>query len=129
MNHEERSYHRGDIFLANLNPYVGSEQGGTRPVLILQNDAGNLFSPTLIVAPITSRMRKKPALPTHYILDGIDNLLCPCIVLCEQIRTIDKRRVREYISRVPREKMDEISENIRASLGLPEPIPETMEAP
>ena len=63
--HEDHTYHRGDIYLANLDPIIGSEQGGTRPVLILQNNAGNFFAPTLIVAPITSRAWKKTQQPTH----------------------------------------------------------------
>ena len=70
---EERSLKRREIYVANLSPYVGSEQGGTRPVIILQNNLGNLFSPTLIVAPLTSRLKKRE-LPTHYLITSVDAL-------------------------------------------------------
>ena len=131
MLSEDWNYRRGDIYLADLNPYFGSEQGGTRPVLVLQNDAGNFFAPTLIIATMTSRVWKKVDLPTHYILRNVENLAGPCVVQCEQLRTIDKRRIRKYLAHVPREQMDEIGENIRISLHLDEDVefPEAVEAP
>ena len=121
------NYHRGDVYLANLNPYVGSEQGGTRPVLVLQNNSGNFFSPTLIVAPITSRSWKKASQPTHCILKGTDFLRGDDMVLLEQITTIDKRRVHKYLGAVSREQMAEVDEAVVASLGLY--IPEMVEFP
>ena len=88
---------RGDIFYADLSPVVGSEQGGTRPVLIVQNDMGNRHSPTVIAAAITSQMNKA-RLPTHIELEGpAVGLTKDSVVLLEQIRTIDKRRLREHI--------------------------------
>ena len=82
-------YRRGDVYLANLDPYIGSEQGGTRPVVVLQNNTGNYYCPTLIVAPITSKAGKKPSQPTHYYAERIHGLELPGMVLLEQIKTID----------------------------------------
>ena len=90
---EDWIYKRGDLYYANLNPYFGSEQGGTRPVLVLQNNVGNFFCPTLIVAPLTSKWIKKKELPTHYALESVPELGLKSVVLLEQIKTIDKRRV------------------------------------
>ena len=124
--HDDWVFRRGDIYLANLNPHKGSEQGGTRPVLVLQNNAGNFFSPTIIVAPITTRLRK-PDLPTHRLLRKEGGLCRESMVELEQIRTIDKRRVTAYIGRVSRRTMDEIEDAVLMSLGIV--IPEEMEAP
>ncbi len=120
-------YRRGDVYLADLNPYVGSEQGGTRPVVVLQNNTGNYFCPTLIVAPITSRTDKKANLPTHYYVERIQGLNRPGMVLLEQIKTIDKRRIHKYLGKMNRRQMSEIGEVIETALGLY--IPEEMEAP
>ena len=104
---EERSFERGEIYVANLSPYIGSEQGGTRPVIILQNNLGTIYSPTLIVAPLTSRTKKK-AIPTHYLIEDMETLKENSLVLLEQIKTIDKQRVGEYIyTHVLNSKMDE----------------------
>ena len=97
-------YRRGDVYLANLDPYIGSEQGGTRPVVVLQNNTGNYYCPTLIVAPITSKAGKKPSQPTHYYAERIHGLEFPGMVLLEQIKTIDKRRVRKYLGRMTRQQ-------------------------
>ena len=85
-------YHRGDIYIANLNPYTGAEQGGIRPVVVLQNNIGNLHSPTLIVAAMTKEI-KRTDLPTHVYIRPAGNLKKPSIIVLEQIRTIDKSRV------------------------------------
>ena len=124
---ENWTYRRGDIYLADLNPYIGSEQGGTRPVLLLQNNTGNFYCPTLIVAPLTARRDKKPHQPTHYLLSSVKGMDGASVVLLEQIKTIDKRRVVRYIGRVSREQMDGVNEALQISLGLY--IPEEMEAP
>ncbi len=124
---ENWSYRRGDIYLADLNPFFGSEQGGVRPVLVLQNNVGNYFCPTLIVAPLTSRVGKKPNQPTHYLLKRTKGLEKPATVMMEQIKTIDKRRIRKYLGRVSGQEMDELAECMEVSLGLY--IPEEMEAP
>ena len=120
-------YRRGDIYFANLNPFVGSEQGGKRPVLVLQNNDGNFFSPTLIIAPMTTKVYKKQELPTHYVLKKAGTLNHPSIVLLEQIRTIDKCRILSYQGKVSKEQMREIDDYIRTSLDLW--IPETVEGP
>ena len=109
---------RGDIFYADLNPVVGSEQGGTRPVLIVQNDTGNKHSPTVIAAAITSQTGKA-RLPTHISLTGSSyGLSKDSVVLLEQIRTIDKRRLREHMGRLDDALMNQVDNAIAVSFGL-----------
>ncbi len=110
---------RGDIFYADLSPVVGSEQGGTRPVLIVQNDTGNKHSPTVIAAAITSQTNKAK-LPTHIELIGKSvGLTKDSVVLLEQIRTIDKRRLREHMGRLDESMMNRVDDAIAVSFGLP----------
>lgn len=120
-------YRRGDVYWANLDPFFGSEQGGTRPVLVLQNDDGIFNSPTLIVAPMSSRIYKRTDLPTHVVLEQVEGLNGPSLVMLEQIKTIDKKRVKRYIGRFNREQMDMIDDALSGTLGIN--IPETVEAP
>lgn len=109
---------RGDIFYADLSPVVGSEQGGIRPVLIVQNDVGNRFSPTVIAAAITSQ-KDKARLPTHIQLHSTDSgLIRESIVLLEQIRTLDKRRLKERMGRLDDVSMDRVNEALQISFGL-----------
>jgi len=109
---------RGDVYYANLNPVIGSEQGGVRPVLILQNDIGNKYSPTTIVAAITSRI-KKAKLPTHVELDSsYFSLEKDSVILLEQVRTIDKRRLKEKIAHLNEDTMKKIDQALEISLGL-----------
>jgi mRNA interferase MazF len=109
---------RGDIFYADLSPVVGSEQGGVRPVLIIQNDTGNRHSPTIICAAITSRMNKAK-LPTHIELDSRKcQLVKDSVILLEQIRTIDKQRLKDMVGHLDRELMIKVDEAIRVSLEL-----------
>lgn len=109
---------RGDIFYADLSPVVGSEQGGVRPVLIVQNDVGNKFSPTVIAAAITSQ-RDKSKLPTHIELNSREcGLSRDSVVLLEQIRTIDKRRLKEKMGRLNESAMVEIDRGLSVSFGL-----------
>lgn len=109
---------RGDIYYAELSPVVGSEQGGTRPVLIIQNDIGNQYSPTTIVAAITSQMMKAK-LPTHVELSpDKSGLEKESVVLLEQIRTIDKRRLKEKVSSLEPEYMKKVDRGLEISLGL-----------
>ena len=89
----ERTIRRGDIYYADLNPVIGSEQGGTRPVLIISNDTGNKYSPTVIIAAITSRVHTKAKLPTHTAIKDFEGLSKDSVILLEQIRTIDKKRL------------------------------------
>ncbi|AVX21418.1 MAG: type II toxin-antitoxin system PemK/MazF family toxin [Bacillota bacterium] len=111
---------RGDIFYAELSPVVGSEQGGTRPVLVLQNDIGNQHSPTTIVAAITSQI-SKAKLPTHVEIKAkISGLEKDSVILLEQIRTIDKSRLREKVSTLDEEIMEKVNRAIAISLGLEE---------
>lgn len=109
---------RGDIYYANLNPVVGSEQGGHRPVLIIQNDVGNKYSPTVIVAAITSQI-SKAKLPTHVEISGKEfNLDKDSVLLLEQLRTIDKRRLKEKVTHLSEDTMSKVDEAVRISLGL-----------
>ncbi|HMM19981.1 MAG TPA: type II toxin-antitoxin system PemK/MazF family toxin [Selenomonadales bacterium] len=109
---------RGDIYYANLNPVVGSEQGGHRPVLVIQNDVGNKYSPTVIVAAITSQI-SKAKLPTHVEISAKQfSLEKDSVILLEQLRTIDKRRLKEKITHLSEEVMSKVDEAIRISLGL-----------
>lgn len=114
----EVSVKRGEIYYADLSPVVGSEQGGMRPVLIVQNDVGNKFSPTVIAAAITSQINKA-RLPTHIELEaGSYGLSKDSVVLLEQIRTIDKRRLREKMGCVDGVLMHRIDDAIAVSFGL-----------
>ena len=109
---------RGDIYYANLSPVVGSEQGGVRPVLILQNDIGNRYSPTTIVAAITSRVNRAN-LPTHVeISSNTYGLPKNSIILLEQIRTIDKQRLQEKAGRLDNKTMMEVEKAVKISLEL-----------
>ncbi|MVB11740.1 PemK-like, MazF-like toxin of type II toxin-antitoxin system [Caprobacter fermentans] len=109
---------RGDVFYADLMPVIGCEQGGIRPVLIIQNNIGNRYSPTVIVAAITSRM-EKISLPTHVPLTGEHiGLRQHSIVMLEQIRTIDRSRLRAYLGRIGGECLRSVDEALGVSLGL-----------
>ncbi len=109
---------RGDIFYADLNPVIGSEQGGTRPVLVVQNDIGNKYSPTIIITAITSQINKAK-LPTHIeIKAGNYGLVKDSVVLLEQLRTIDKKRLKEKIGRCDENLMEQIDKLLQASLGI-----------
>lgn len=111
---------RGDIFYANLSPVVGSEQGGVRPVLIVQNDVGNKYSPTVIAAPITSR-GDKARLPTHInLVSGGCGLPRDSVVLLEQVRTLDKKRLKEKRGSADNFSMNKINNALSVSFGLPE---------
>ncbi|MCG0313353.1 MAG: type II toxin-antitoxin system PemK/MazF family toxin [Calditerricola sp.] len=109
---------RGDVFYANLSPVVGSEQGGVRPVLIIQNDIGNKYSPTVIVAAITAQIQKAK-LPTHVEIPAKPyGLEKDSVILLEQIRTIDKQRLTDKITHLDDELMQQVNESLQISLGL-----------
>ena len=112
------NFKRGEIYLADLEPSIGSEQNGTRPVLILQNNKGNWLCPTLIVSPITSRIWKKSDLPTHYQIDNVKYLDSPSMVLLEQIMTIDKQCIIKYLGELNETQMLKINDCIKISLGF-----------
>lgn len=110
---------RGDIFYADLRPVVGSEQGGIRPVLIIQNDVGNKHSPTVICAAITSKMNKAK-LPTHIEIDASSyDLVRDSVILLEQLRTIDKRRLKDKVCHLDQELLDQVNQALKISLELP----------
>lgn len=109
---------RGDIFYADLRPVIGSEQGGIRPVLIIQNDTGNLHSPTVIVAAITSKLHKTQ-MPTHVKLDSRScDLIKDSVILLEQIRTIDKQRLKSHVCHLDNHTMNKVDQALRISLSL-----------
>lgn len=109
---------RGDVFFADLSPVVGSEQGGVRPVLVIQNDIGNRFSPTVIVAAITAQIQKAK-LPTHVEIEAKKHgLEKDSVILLEQIRTIDKQRLTDKITHLDEELMRRVDEALQISLGL-----------
>ena len=109
---------RGDIFYADLSPVVGSEQGGVRPILIIQNDVGNRYSPTVICAAITSQINKAK-LPTHIEIDcNKYPLIKDSVVLLEQVRTIDKKRMKEKIGHLDDTIMSKVDKALLVSLGL-----------
>jgi mRNA interferase MazF len=109
---------RGDVYFADLSPVVGSEQGGVRPVLVIQNDIGNRFSPTVIIAAITAQIQKAK-LPTHVEIDakryGFER---DSVILLEQIRTIDKQRLTDKITHLDDEMMEKVDDALQISLGL-----------
>lgn len=111
---------RGELYYAVLGQGIGSEQSGTRPVAVLQNDVGNRYSPTTIVAPISGQRDTKASLPTHYHLEGIGSLRSPSTVLLEQIRVIDKSRLGRKLGWLTQEHIQGIDQAIKISLGLTE---------
>lgn len=118
MEHNLNNIRRGDIFYADLSPVVGSEQGGVRPVLIVQNDVGNKYSPTVIAAAITSQQNKS-RLPTHIDISAKSvGLSKNSVVLLEQIRTLDKRRLKERMGSLDIDLMQQVDDAIAVSFGL-----------
>ena len=115
------SIKRGEIYYADLSPVVGSEQGGVRPVLIVQNDIGNKHSPTVIAAAITSQ-REKARLPTHISLDAVScGLSKDSVVLLEQVRTLDKKRLKERMGELDSASMHKVDSALSVSFGLEQP--------
>lgn len=121
---DKMSVKRGDIYYADLSPVIGSEQGGTRPVLIIQNDVGNKFSPTVIAAAITSKTDKSK-LPTHIdVYAEKYGLARDSVILLEQIRTIDKKRLKEKMGHLDEDLMNRVNNALTVSFGLEEPVPQ-----
>ena len=108
---------RGELYYADLSPVVGSEQGGIRPVLIVQNDVGNKYSPTIIAAAVTSQMNKAK-LPTHIELDTTCGLSKDSVVLTEQLRTLDKQRLMDKIGVIDEKVMEKVNNALLVSLGF-----------
>ena len=126
MNRPQRIIHRGELYYADLNPVVGSEQGGIRPVLILQNEVGNWFSPTVIVAAMTAR-GSKAHLPTHVPVGTDSGLRQPSVILTEQIRTIDKSRLLDRIGVLSPEKQEQVDRALLVSFALSQKLEEDQE--
>ena len=118
MMKEDWVYRRGDIYFADLDPVVGSEQGGTRPVIVIQNDTDNKHSPTLIVATVTTRIRKKENMPTHLLIKDNPAFREASVVQLEQIRTIDKCRIDNYLGKVTPHEMVAIEKALSISLAM-----------
>ena len=123
MNH---TYLRGDMYYADLGRGIGSEQEGYRPVVIIQNNVGNKHSPTVIIASITSKTGVKAKLPTHYYIDAEDGLKLPSIVLLEQLRTVDKRRLGNFIGHLSEKHICGINHALAVSTGLIESVPKKL---
>lgn len=128
MNYEDLIYHKGDIYIADLGSTYGHEQSGIRPVVIMQNDVGNFFSPTVSVVPLTSK-DKKPDQPTHYRLDAgkYSFLKVSSIALCEAPRTLDKRLLKKYLGRLDREDLERVDDALAAHFGYH--VPDAVDAP
>lgn len=115
---QDWNYRRGDVYLADCGEWKGSIQGGIRPVVIMQNDIGNRYSPTLIVVKLTSRVDKKPDQPTHCILKEIHGIPQPSLVLAEQPHTINKSDILQYMAHLSDEHMAEINRCVKIGMGL-----------
>ena len=119
---ESNFIQRGDIYYADLSPVVGSEQGGVRPVLIIQNNVGNKYGPTVIVAAITSKI-SKAKLPTHIEINPYESgLVKDSVIMCEQVRTLDRQRLKQCVGYLEEDKMMEVDYAISVSFGLRERI-------
>ena len=118
MMKDDWVYRRGDIYFADLDPVIGSEQGGTRPVIVIQNDTGNKHSPTLIVATVTTKIHKKERLPTHLLIKDNPAFREASVVQLEQIRTIDKCRIDNYLGKVTSREMMAIEKALDVSLAM-----------
>lgn len=117
---------RGEMYYADLDENIGSEQNGYRPVLIIQNNIGNRHSPTVIIAAISSKVDAKARLPTHYLLKAENGLEFPSLVLLEQLRTIDKRRLEHYIGKLDEYHIRRINRALAISVGLIEEVPKNL---
>ena len=117
MKNEMKPIKRGDIYFAGLNPIIGSEQGDLRPVLIVQNDTGNKYSPTVVIVPLTCNLEKRP-LPTHVLIPQTGDLEHDSLALTEQIRTIDRTRLSRYIGRIDMEEQSAIDKALAVCVGI-----------
>ncbi len=113
-------YRRGDVYLADCGDWQGSIEGGIRPVVILQNNIGNRHSPTVCVAKLTTKVKKTPNQPTHYLLTDVHGVRYPMMVLAEQLTTLNKTDIIKYMAHVPKKYMDEIGRCAQIELGIME---------
>lgn len=114
----ERKIYRGEIYYANLGKTVGSEQNGTRPVIVVQNNIGNNYSPTIIVVPLTKKIERRRNLPTHHLIKPFGKIKYNSIVLVEQIRVIDKSRLKNRIGFINNNTMHEIDKKLKIALKI-----------
>lgn len=114
-------YRRGDIYFANLGDRIGSEQSGTRPVIVIQNNVGNRYAPTLTVLPITSNI-KKPELPTHVVLQSNSVLKKKSMIMAEQAITIDKERIISYVGKLNFKQINRVMDAVRIHIGIEEKV-------
>jgi len=114
---KEKNIRRGDLYYAKLNPVMGSEQGDFRPVLVVQNDIGNKYSPTIVIVPLTRNLKKAP-LPTHVFIPKAYGLESECMALAEQVRTIDRTRFARYIGHIGDKVQKKIDDALIISMGL-----------
>lgn len=121
-----KTYLRGEIYFANLEQGIGSEQEGYRPVVIIQNDVGNRHSPTVIVAAVTSRKETREKLPTHFYVGEESGLERPSVVMLEQLRTLDKQRLDKYVGRLDQKQMAGLDYALAISLDLKHHIPDAL---
>ena len=128
MRYEDLVYHKGDVYIAELGENFGHEQSGTRPVIIMQNDVGNYFSPTVTIVPLTSK-DKKPGQPTHCRLDmeKYPFLRSSSTALCESPRTLDKRLLKKYLGKIDKDDLEKVDEALAAHIGFR--FPDAVEAP
>lgn len=118
MMKENWVYRRGDIYYADLTQYLGSEQGGIRPVVVIQNNLGNYYAPTLIVATVTSRADKKLGQPTHILIKKNRAFMKPSVVQLEQLFTIDKQRVQRYLGKLAKQEIGSVDKALAVSIAL-----------
>lgn len=114
----EKEINKGDIFYANLDGAVGSEQQGNRPVVIVQNDIGNKYSPTTIILPLTKKLNRKTRIPTHFNINKAENIKCDSTILAEQIRVIDKKRLGKKIGKLDDNTINIIDCKMKIALGI-----------
>lgn len=115
---EDRIIKKGDIYYAKLDPIIGSEQNGTRPVVVVQNDLGNKYSPTVLVAPLTSKSHKKIYLPTHIEIKANGKITRDSLILLEQVRVLDKTRLKSFICSLTNEQIEKINISLKDTFEI-----------
>ena len=111
---------KGNLYYADLEPVIGSEQGGIRPVLVVSNNIGNRYSSTVIIAPLTSRVESKMELPTHIFIKSFDKIKVDSIILVEQVRVVDKQRLKSFLGKLPPNQLIEVDKSLIVAFGMKE---------
>lgn len=112
--------YKGNLYYADLEPVIGSEQGGIRPVLIVSNNIGNRYSSTVIIVPLTSKVESKMNLPTHVVIKAFEKIRCDSIALVEQVRVVDKQRLKSFLGRLPSNQLMEVDKSLIVVFGMKE---------